>query len=86
MSTLAESLKKQNGLLQGEVERFANAVDSLAAQLVDAQNQLKALQAVQPEIAPTENSVLIDGEVVDAEKIDAQQLIATSEKRLREER
>lgn len=85
MCTLAESLKKQNEFLQGEVERFANAVDALAAQLVDTQNQLKTLQAGQP--APTESSILVDSEVVDGgRKIDAPQLTATSEKRLREER
>jgi cell division septum initiation protein DivIVA len=78
MSTLAESLKKQNELLQGEVERFANAVDGLAAQLVEAQNQIKALQAARPEMVPAENDILIDGGAVDAQKVDAQQVAATS--------
>lgn len=41
MSTLADSLKKQNAMLQGEVERFAAAVDSLSAQLSEAYSVLR---------------------------------------------
>lgn len=36
MSTIADSLRKQNTMLQGEVERFAAAVDNLSAQLSEA--------------------------------------------------
>ncbi|QND47651.1 hypothetical protein HB780_18390 [Rhizobium lusitanum] len=71
MSTLAESLKKQNEFLQGEVERFANAVDALAAQLVDAQKQIKALEAVRPEMVPVDNGMLIDGDALAAQKVTA---------------
>jgi cell division septum initiation protein DivIVA len=78
MSTLAESLKKQNEFLQGEVERFANAVDALAAQLVDAQKQIKALEAARSEMVPVDNGMLIDG---DARA--AQEVTAASEKRSR---
>lgn len=60
MSTLTESLKKQNEFLQTEVERFANAIDSLAAQLVDAQNQLKVLQTARAEMVPADSSVAIE--------------------------
>jgi len=40
MSVIIDSLKKQNAFLQGEVERFAKAVDDLANQLADAQSRL----------------------------------------------
>ncbi|CAN7432613.1 hypothetical protein LJR251_002759 [Rhizobium rhizogenes] len=83
MSTLSESLKKQNELLQGEVERFANAIDSLAAQLVDAQNQLKALQAMRAEMMPADTGVVIEA---DARKIGAHNVAKTTEKRLRTKR
>jgi len=55
MSSLAASLKKQNEFLQGEVERFANAVDNLAEQLVEAQNRIKTCQGIQPEMIPAEH-------------------------------
>jgi len=42
MSTFVKSLKKQIELLQGEVELYANAVDSLAGQLANARTQLAA--------------------------------------------
>ncbi|HEX8048429.1 hypothetical protein [Rhizobium sp.] len=79
MSTLAESLKKQNEFLQDEIERFANAVDSLASQFVDAQNQLKALQVVQPEIMPVDTGVAMESEAVDAQKSGAQNDTMTTE-------
>lgn len=41
MSVIIDSLKKQNTFLQGEVERFANAVDNLAQQLSEALDRLK---------------------------------------------
>lgn len=41
MSTIVDSLKKQNAMLQGEVERFAGAVDSLSAKLSDAYGLLR---------------------------------------------
>ncbi|MBB3607356.1 hypothetical protein [Rhizobium sp. BK602] len=57
MSSLTASLKKQNEFLQGEVERFANAVDSLAAQLAEAQNRIKALEVPGSEVVPAEPDV-----------------------------
>ncbi|MGV1833929.1 hypothetical protein ACQZ6C_04145 [Rhizobium rhizogenes] len=79
MSTLAESLKKQNEFLQGEIERFANAVDSLAAQLVDAQNQFKALRDVQSEMMPADSDIVTEGEAVGAQKSGAQNVNMTAE-------
>ncbi|MBN8949127.1 MULTISPECIES: hypothetical protein [unclassified Rhizobium] len=52
MSTYLNSLKKQNEFLQGEVERFANAVDRLADQLSEAQSQLQA-QSEPVEVDPS---------------------------------
>lgn len=39
--TIISSLKSQNAFLQGEIERFATAVDNLSQQLADALNRLK---------------------------------------------
>lgn len=44
MSTFAKSLKKQMELLQGEVELYANAIDSLAGELASARTQLAAYE------------------------------------------
>lgn len=41
--TIINSLKSQNAFLQGEVERFATAIDNLSQQLADALNRLKPL-------------------------------------------
>lgn len=81
MSSLTESLKKQNEFLQSEVERFAKAVDSLAAQLVEARNQIKALEEPQSEVVPVDNRMLIEGDALAATEV-----IATSEKRSRAKR
>ncbi|MDE1991666.1 MAG: hypothetical protein KGI75_04150 [Rhizobiaceae bacterium] len=64
MSVIIDSLKKQNTFLQGEIERFATAVDELAARLASTQAQLAAHQP-QPEFVPasTDNDV----SVIDAE-------------------
>ncbi|MEZ2224384.1 hypothetical protein [Rhizobium sp. RCC_161_2] len=44
MSTHVNSLRKQNELLQAEVEVYADAVDRLAEQLAQAQRELNALR------------------------------------------
>ncbi len=49
MSSHVNSLKKQIEQLQDEVERYANAVDRLAAELVEKEAQLSAA------MAPVEN-------------------------------
>lgn len=59
MSVLVDSLKKQNEFLQAEVERFAQAIDDLAAQLAQTRAELKAKQ--EAEIAPEMAS---DGEAL----------------------
>ncbi|WP_320188906.1 hypothetical protein RMS29_028270 (plasmid) [Agrobacterium rosae] len=41
MSVLVDSLKRQNALLQEEVERFGRSVDSLSARLADALTRLR---------------------------------------------
>ncbi len=41
--TIINSLKSQNAFLQGEIERFATAVDNLSQQLAAALNRLKPL-------------------------------------------
>jgi hypothetical protein len=81
MSTLSESLKKQNEFLQAETERFANAIDSLAAQLVDAQNQLKALQATRAEMMPADSGVAIEADAVDTRTIGGHNVAKTTQKR-----
>lgn len=68
MSTMIDSLKKQNAMLQGEVERFATAVDNLSAQLSEAYSILREhepafvaaklgeeMQAVGETVAPVGN-------------------------------
>ncbi|MDX3929236.1 MAG: hypothetical protein QHC90_25970 [Shinella sp.] len=45
MSVLIDSLKAQNAFLQSEVERFAKAVDNLAAQLAEVQDRLAEFEA-----------------------------------------
>lgn len=67
MSTLAQSLKKQNEFLQAEIERYANAVDNLAAQLVEAQNQIKTYQGIQPEMIPAEHDETAEDEAIGPE-------------------
>ncbi|AVA22175.1 MULTISPECIES: hypothetical protein [unclassified Rhizobium] len=64
MSTFVNSLKKQNEFLQGEVERFASAVDDLAGQLAQARAQLEAKQRVgvaseRSEMEPADDTTMI---------------------------
>jgi hypothetical protein len=50
VSVIIDSLKKQNAFLQGEVERFANAVDNLSMRLDAALKQLQAYEAPEADI------------------------------------
>jgi chaperonin cofactor prefoldin len=59
MTVLVDSLKKQNEFLKAEIERFAQAIDNLAAQLVQTRAELKAKQ--EAEIGP---ETVSDGQVI----------------------
>jgi hypothetical protein len=49
VSVIIDSLKAQNAFLQGEVERFSNAVDNLSVQLADAKTRLAKYEQAQPD-------------------------------------
>ena len=71
------SLKSQTAFLQGEVERFANAVDNLSRQLAAALNRLKphdpefVASIVGDEPGEVASVVIIGGEA-EAGRVDAE--------------
>ncbi len=70
--TIIRSLKSQNTFLQGELENFAHAIDSLSQQLADALNRLKQYEPEFVASAVGERHeqtpvVVIDGDPADAD-------------------
>lgn len=73
MSVLIDSLKKQNSMLQSEVERFAVAVDDLSAKLAGACNRLRphdpefVATILGQEVPPSEMTPIAEGNEGQAE-------------------
>lgn len=71
--TIIRSLKSQNAFLQGELESFAHAIDSLSKQLADALNRLRQYEpdfvaaVVGDERGEQAPVHIIDGDPVDAD-------------------
>lgn len=70
--TIIRSLKSQNAVLQGELESFAHAIDSLSQQFANALNRLRlydpefVLAMVDPgatEAEPDRRELVVDGAI-----------------------